>query len=83
MVGRGSNGRWAMAEHSRCSDESKREKKPGRMALLDQKTLAMKAVDEAKKLWCWGLELVLWLMSTNETKVAVFEGSKARSFIMG
>ena len=54
MVGRGSNGRCAMAEQRRCSDDTKREKKPGRIALLDPKTLAMKAVDEAKKLWCYG-----------------------------
>ena len=46
--------KWAMAEHSRCSDESKREKKPGRMALLDQKTCTLAGCGVKLEMRCLG-----------------------------
>ena len=54
MVGRGSNGRWAMAEHSRCSDESKLENKTGRLALLDQKTCTLAGGGVKLEMRCLG-----------------------------
>ena len=40
MAAHGPNELWAVAEHSRCSDESKWEVKVGRLALLEPKTCA-------------------------------------------